>query len=918
MKQTFRGWNAVSQVLKAYAQHQQEVADSQAKPRLNAGQRASLVGIADRIGQNGVIIADEVGMGKTRIAVELTRAVIECGGRVAILIPPGLGYQWQDELQAGSIVAPDLLRGIGGYFAPWRESDKQTEPWAQKNVVLISHLFSNWRLGAQSESWRWSLLPQLLAHWRKRTCKRLPQEYNTYSKMVLRHSFVCSAAENIVNAIPDTVDHPAAALLSSMWSELGGRWKWKDSVSAAEYSNSGEWRTWLEQAVGLGLGVFDLIIIDEAHKSRGTDSGLSTLLDTIILPSKAARRLAMTATPVELDVKQWWHTLSRIGVDKDKLQFDETTNDNPITAYAEAVKRVRGSWRTSEQARAAFKCASSRFQDYLSPYLLRRDKREDAAVLQFHAHSGLPINAYRDTEQEIVVQPKGIWRHAVCAAESLSMVIHQRDDSLAKRLRLTIGNGHGIASFLAREATHRETEERETAHSPERAGSPAQPLKDGDQKRQERGEWWLSVLGKVCQESALFEHPAILAAVEAIEHANAQREKVLVFGRFTSPMRALVDLLNAREMLRRLHQGKLWPHEKVREERDNNQGHSEWPAVRAAHHQLASELKLGRFNERALSDMLKTQYGVLEQQRSRFRDRLLPMLNAGFDELLEEYRSENVEYCRTLARYAKATKHFSEREDLIILSRALFSMLVFGEGAEDWMPEPKAIANGFIALIKSASDRDDPDDEQEGEEPAPDGDGSHRRRPKNVMFWDTVKAQLKQEYSSTEGSFARLMHGRTPQATRRMLQLAFNRANSFPKVLVAQSTVGREGLNLHEACRIVVLLHPEWNPAVVEQQIGRVDRVASHWSKQLDKALHARESAETATEGHLPRIEVRPVIFMDTYDGHNWRVLRERWDDLRAQLHGVVLPPRQEADDAESRALLEEINRSAPNFSPVR
>jgi hypothetical protein len=67
--------------------------------------------------------------------------------------------------------------------------------------------------------------------------------------------------------------------------------------------------------VGLGLGVFDLVIIDEAHKSRGGDSGLSRILDGVVLAGDAVRHLAMTATPVELDVGQWRQTLRRIGVD---------------------------------------------------------------------------------------------------------------------------------------------------------------------------------------------------------------------------------------------------------------------------------------------------------------------------------------------------------------------------------------------------------------------------------------------------------------------------------------------------------------------------------------------------------------------------------------------------------------------------
>ena len=156
------------------------------------------------------------------------------------------------------------------------------------------------------------------------------------------------------------------------------------------------------------------------------------------------------------------------------------------------------------------------------------------------------------------------------------------------------------------------------------------------------------------------------------------------------------------------------------------------------------------------------------------------------------------------------------------------------------------------------------------------------------------------------------MYGETKPQTRRMIQLAFNRPNSFPRVLVAQSLVGREGLNLHESCRIVVLLHPEWNPGVVEQQIGRVDRVNSRWAKAV------RQAIDDGMKGaDLPRIEIRPIIFKGTYDEHNWNVLHERWDDLRAQLHGEAVPARLRAsEDEEGRAILDEISAARPNFSP--
>ena len=80
---------------------------------------------------------------------------------------------------------------------------------------------------------------------------------------------------------------------------------------------------------------------------------------------------------------------------------------------------------------------------------------------------------------------------------------------------------------------------------------------------------------------------------------------------------------------------------------------------------------------------------------------------------------------------------------------------------------------------------------------------------------------------------ARLLQGATRWETRRYLQAAFNSPGASPRVLIAQSQVGREGLNLHESCRVVVQFHAEWSPAVLEQQIGRVDRKGSLWERRI-------------------------------------------------------------------------------------
>jgi len=218
-------------------------------------------------------------------------------------------------------------------------------------------------------------------------------------------------------------------------------------------------------------------------------------------------------------------------------------------------------------------------------------------------------------------------------------------------------------------------------------------------------------------------------------------------------------------------------------------------------------------------------------------------------------------------------------------------------------PEPSEpdYAAAFCELIQAVTDRDDSDEDNVAldDEQASD-------------LWKDIKTTLDDEYNRPEGGFARLMYGGTKTESRRMIQLAFNRPNSFPRVLVAQSLVGREGLNLHKACRIVVLLHPEWNPGVVEQQIGRVDRVGSHWARQLKDAIDRKKPAE-----QLPRIEIRPVVFRGTYDEYNWKVLRERSAILRAQLHGEVISREIEHVSPEDESLFAEITNVAPNFSPA-
>ena len=891
---TFAGWDRVGDQVRA-------LADAPG-PQLNGSQRDSLYALAERLPRHGLVIADEVGMGKTRIAVALARAVVEAGGRVAILIPPTLGFQWREELRHGGVPdVPDAVRSLWGFLAAW-DHRAPARPWFDQPVVLVAHGFANWRLGASTQRWRFELLPMLAGYAQHTLHRQFPHGFKAMSERAdwwARAAAEAIAAQCAVSSDPAVRQHYEA---------LGSESVWRGANAAANYEQGGAPRQMLQRAVGLGLGVFDLVIVDEAHKSRAEDGGLSRLLEATLVEGADARRLCMTATPVELGTRDWDQALARVQVEP----AARAEIRGIVERYGEAVRRARLGWRSSAEARAAYVVAAHAFEAALKPYVLRRDKRGDEAVMAYRsatlaraegaqsplAGEAQDPDAYR-WQRDLAVVPAGLtpgWRRAVCAAEALSFVVRGRDDPAAKRLRLTFGNGHGIATRLDASAASPEDAVRQLddpAPDLEASGEPSvgpgsgsAPTEESETKRIARAAWWQRLIERVARtDGALYDHPAILAAVTAIEAYDAGGEKVLVFGRFTEPMRALVALLNARAMLRALDAGRPWPQSVVAAE--------DAAATEAAHRQLD---RAGAFDKAALDALLARQYAGIARRREALRAALFERIAEGLSPLERD--------AHALAEAARV----GLEEDRVILAAALDQLLDYGIRSETTGntsssgagPSAEAVAEAFVSLVAALRERGEGD---------ADGDGALDADEAGAL-WARIAERLRDEYRTERGRFARLMSGATALPTRRALQLAFNRRESNPRVLVAQSLVGREGLNLHQACRVVILLHPEWNPGVVEQQIGRVDRVGSRWARELEEAVRSSATA-------LPRIEIRPVIFEGTYDAHHWRVLHERWDDLRAQLHGVVVPYRARAGcTTEERALIRELDEAAPSFEP--
>lgn len=105
----------------------------------------------------------------------------------------------------------------------------------------------------------------------------------------------------------------------------------------------------------------------------------------------------------------------------------------------------------------------------------------------------------------------------------------------------------------------------------------------------------------------------------------------------------------------------------------------------------------------------------------------------------------------------------------------------------------------------------------------------------------------------------RLANGGVKPETRRRLLLAFN-TPFFPEILVA-SNVLAEGVDLHLNCRYVIHHDLCWNPSTLEQRTGRIDRLGAK-AERVGQPIHV----------YLPYIA-------GTQDEKMYRVVRdrERW-----------------------------------------
>jgi helicase-like protein/type III restriction/modification enzyme restriction subunit len=133
------------------------------------------------------------------------------------------------------------------------------------------------------------------------------------------------------------------------------------------------------------------------------------------------------------------------------------------------------------------------------------------------------------------------------------------------------------------------------------------------------------------------------------------------------------------------------------------------------------------------------------------------------------------------------------------------------------------------------------------------------------------------------GNVARIA-GDTEHARRERVFAAFN--SPLPPDVLICTSVGQEGIDLHRHCRNVIHYDLAWNPAVIEQRTGRVDRIGS-------KAFRDRRLVSTEAQ---PFLNVGVPFLAGTYDERMYEELR-----IRAQTFEVLTGGEVSADNGEER-----------------
>lgn len=852
-------------------------------------QRLTATDILQRLkAQEGVILADQVGMGKTYVALAVAVSQILSNselGQVVIFVPAAVADKWVREWRKFSESLLEHGHGIRCVDNPIRSGEEflrkfDGKPEDRDHLIVVTHT-------ALTASLKDTFIQLALLHYATRYVRngvslrqRIAKWSSGQSGLIRDRRFTPDRVARLLNTAPalwratwkrltgeNLAGDPVSAMLlevlhqlpfSDLRAELENLPKHnsadidqrlKDARTALFKVTQATWKLILS-STELDL---PLIIVDEAHRLKNPQTDISKLfgepsedIDVCAFNRIFRRMLFLTATPFELGHSELIEVLSRMGAvrsldpppnvslmerleilkrvltearasaltldtawsrlrPEDLIGFDAWgPNENPPAGISAGARQA---W---EQAKLTVQ-ARKRMHMALQPWVIRHERPRRRVY-----YPGAAIINYGDMALGGIKIPECSALPFLLAARAQSVAI---DEKRGKPLF-----AYGIASSY--EAFRRlgagesndgrdndlQYEDREEDDLPENTNPEASSAVG----------WYRSEIDRALADPNVSDsHPKVRATVEKAAQLWLEGEKCLIFSWFIKTGETV-----ERALMRRIESLIFDMASKALGTESNEQTRAE----------------LDRISER----LFRRDAPSFEQIRTRLKEALIE--SAGHHEdVVDLVVDSAMRHLRThsyLVRYTPLSVQMSEADVWAGINGANSRNIVL---LEKWRLFAERLARARTQILVTNS----PNDER---------DSAFSRIKAALLGANSEDDQGTHRGASLRS--VRRAHGGTARDDRERLIALFNTPLS-PDLLVASSVMG-EGIDLHQECRFVIHHDLDWNPGVLEQRTGRLDRIGS---------LADRVGMN---------IEVFEPYLAGTHDEKMYRVVKDRaqWFDI--------------------------------------
>ena len=858
--------------------------------------------------QPGVILADEVGMGKTYVALAVAVSVVEAtqGERpVVVMVPSSVREKWPREWDVFSELC---LKNESTWIRATAEAINRPAtffkllddpPRTRQHIIFLTHgaltnaladpftrlalvrrALGRKRLTAQRRAFpRWAerVLPGTTHFRNQRLVEALLDRNPREWRAVLRKAQIDPGDDPVPDALlrvlPSVDIAPLVDALAHLPLRTGAHVDERLRRVRSEVSREVQevWRRCMrEMRIELPL-----LILDEAHHLKNRWTRFASLFETPEAEKDVEllrgpfgsvfdRMLFLTATPFQLGHHELIEVLRRFtairwggGLERDAYEAELKQIERALSTAQTAALRLDQSWGSLEPEVVG---------EFIGKAWWTDPEGEDLPESLRSAGRRLADVRDRMSEAEELIRPWVI-RHIRADKETRRTVLSGRailgeDGSIEKGLEV---GGPAVLPFLLAARVQalvssdaRFGAARARAYFAEGLASSFEAYRDTRDRQQlkesiddaeamessdlpNEARWYLDHLDRALPRrvAIMADHPKIAATTERVVELWKAGEKVVVFCFYIATGRAL-----------RAHISQRIQDELLRE----------------------GARKLGIPSGRA-----EDVFAELERLSLRFFDPDAPVTKAATATvselfaplpLLDDERDQAVEvvlrFLRTPSFLVRYTD-LSETDRVRALEKALARTDVSGRSVRDKI-------EGFGRFI---ADRV----ELERAELLDALATIHTGR----IFASSEEAHLSGEADRRAlVPNVRLANGQVSHEARRRLMLTFN-TPFFPEVLISSAVMG-EGVDLHLECRHTIHHDLDWNPSVLEQRTGRLDRLGS----------------KSELTGQ-PIVVYEPFL-EGTQDERQYRVVkdRERW-------FNVVMGEKLELDERSTERLAERV-----------